>query len=424
VAAECPVPPYLKDTIELLKPRGDLATETADAMVAIRNRRRRIARLVASGPAIATMALATAFFWHTRLAAQARLDAVTDGLLAAAKNAHVYMDTCVIPLDRFSDYVHHPTLPAHACDVKPVIESLRLPALVVAQTGNGKRGFLQSLRATLALRGRPSVLVTYRDCVRGGPKDVEVNLAKCLTAGVAADTHASVDDAEKWLADPKRYVLIFDAVDDSASREKIFRLVQALWQHQQEGGPVVLSSQPENLKYVMAKYGLEDWMVWLNDQLPTIDVRGIDPDSAESIGEYAEHKVPLDEIRSVRDFPQKCEDARPLIKEWISQPKLFREQGKFTVAPVVAAMRALGPDCSAWRHTVLTPMLRARIWSYCHDELCDYQLDGERFIAAAQKLRGEGPLSDTRLTAIATELGFKSAEEIAFPLLSTGVLIL
>src|ERR1019366_675785 len=243
VAAECPVPPYLKDTIELLKPRGDLATETADEMVAIRNRRRRIARLVASGPAIATMALATAFFWHTRLAAQARLDAVTDGLLAAAKNAHVYMDTCVIPLDRFSDYVHHPTLPAHACDVKPVIESLRLPALVVAQTGNGKRGFLQSLRATLALRGRPSVLVTYRDCVRGGPKDVEVNLAKCLTAGVAADTHASVDDAEKWLADPKRYVLIFDAVDDSASREKIFRLVQALWQHQQEGGPVVLSSQ-------------------------------------------------------------------------------------------------------------------------------------------------------------------------------------
>jgi hypothetical protein len=418
------VPSYLRDNIELLKPSGDLATETADAMVAIRKKRLSTNVLKASVLAVC-IALATgALVWRTRLSAQGRLNQVTNGLLDSAMHAPVYLDTCVTKLESFSRRTHKFKIPDGECDTRSILTSLPLPALVVAQTGYGKKGFLQTFRGIIAKNGRPSVLVSYRDCMRGRPRAAEIDLPQCLAEKVREETHAAGGDVIAWLRDPSRYILIFDAIDDSASRERVFQLVHLLWKQYKAGGAVVMSAQPETLNYVLARYGLEEWVVWLRDKIPTFDVRGVNINSVQRIAtDYEEHRVALQELRTVLDFPQKCPEARAVIQEWVSQPKLFRERGVKTVTQVADAMRALRPgECNQWRRNVLTAMLRARFWSYCHDELCNYKTDGDRYIKAAQRLRTENTIGETELAAIAKEQGFRDIDELAFPLLSTGVL--
>jgi hypothetical protein len=420
------VPAYLRDNIELLRPVGDLATETADAAAEIRRARLR-RRLSMAGLAASFVAVVLgALVWNMRLAAAARLSAVSDALVGAARQAPIYLDTCATKLESFAKYRHEFKVPEHACDPQPVLDSLTPPALVVSQTGYGKKGFLQSLRGQLARAGRPSVLVSYRDCARGQPRHARIDLGGCLVEKVHDEANAAAEDAATWLRDKSRYVLMFDAIDDSASREQVFDLIRALWQHQRDGGAVVLSSQPENLKYVLARFGLEEWVVWVRERLPTVDVRGINVNSVRRIAtEYEEHRVGAEEMTTVLDFPQRCAAAGAVVKEWLAQPKLFREHGTHSVAPVVSAIRALGPaGCDGWRRGVLAAMLRARMWSYCHDELCNYTTDGDKFLRAARALPAAATVGEDDLTKAAKAEGLRDADELAFPLLSTGVLFL
>jgi len=326
-------------------------------------------------------------------------------------------------LESFARYTHAFTPPDRPCNPQSTLDSLQLPAVVVSQTGYGKKGFLQSLRGTLARRARPSVLVSYRDCVRGRSRTAPVDLQACLVEKVREETHASAADAANWLGDSTRYVVMFDAIDDSASREQVFQLIKILWQHQKGGGTVVVGSQPENLKYVLSRFGLEDWVVWLRDQIPAVDVRGININSVRRIAtEYEEHQVAADDVSTVLDFPQQCPGAAAVVREWIAQPKLFREKGAHSVAPVAEAIRAGGPACRAWRGGVLNAMMRARFWSYCHDELCNYQTDGDRYLAVARRLRTVVTVTEAELAKLTKEQGFQNMDEVAFPLLSTGVL--
>jgi hypothetical protein len=224
-------------------------------------------------------------------------------------------------------------------------------------------------------------------------------------------------------ADPHSWSAIAIAF---AAERQVFELIRVLWQHQRQGGTVVLGSQPENLKYVLTRFGLEEWMVWLRDRLPAVDVRGVNINSVKRIAsDYEEHHVAADDVAAILDFPQRCPESGPVVKEWISQPKLFRERGAHTVTPVVDAIRALAPNaCGQWRAGVVTAMLRARLWSYCHDELCNYEIDGDRYIKVAQRLRRELIVSEAALANAARQEGFRDPDEVAFPLLSTGVLFI
>jgi len=418
------VPGYLRDNIELFRPQGDLVTEVADAMVELR-RRQTLALLLKFGTLFLFLAVlgcsAYAKYHYTK---QARLDAIGQKLIKAALESPVYVDTCVRRLDNFSQYTHPFPVPQARCDARQVVESVKPPLLVVAQTGYGKKGFVQSVRATWAKQQRPAVLISYRDCVRGKPRQDRFDLKSCVAASVAQQTQATPEDVREWLAEQRDYVLIFDGIDDSASRERVFELIGDLFEFQKRGGSVVLTAQPENLQYVLARYGIDESADWIRRGLPTVDVRGINVNSVYRLAsDYEEHRVDPKAVQAVLDFPQRCPAAHDMIQEWISQPKLFREQGTHTVLPVVKQMDALGANCAGWRSGVLGALLRARFWSYCHDELCNYRVEGEKYLAAAKELRDQGGGTDEmRLAAVAKEQGLKDADELAFALLSTGAL--
>jgi len=418
------VPGYLRDNIELFRPQGDLVTEVADAMVELR-RRQNLSLLLKFGTLLwLVAALGCSAYAKYHYTKQARLNAIGQKLIKAALDSPVYVDTCVSRLDTFSQYTHPFPVPRARCDARPVVESAKPPLLVVAQTGYGKKGFVQSLRATWAKRQQAAVLISYRDCVRGKRRDDRFDLKSCIADNVAQQTQATPDDVRDWLAEERDYVLIFDGIDDSGSRERVSELIRDLFEFQKRGGSVVLTSQPENLQYVLARYGIDESADWIRRGLPTVDVRGVNVNSVYRLAsDYEEHRVDPKAVQTVLDFPQRCPAAHETIQEWISQPKLFREQGAHTVLPVVEQMNALGANCAGWRSGVLAAMLRARFWSYCHDDLCNYRVEGEKYLAAAKELRDHGGATDEMgLAVVAKEQGLKDADELAFALLSTGAL--
>jgi energy-coupling factor transporter ATP-binding protein EcfA2 len=303
------------------------------------------------------------------------------------------------------------------------VESLSLPALIVAQTGYGKKAVLQLLQGVLATRGTPSIIVSQRDCLREQERTAFVDLDACVEQKLRETTHCSPQDAKLWLSDRGRYAVLFDAIDDSGSQERVYSLIRQLWQAQQEGISIAISAQPQNLNYVLSRYGFEPWMIWLRDQIPTVDVRGIDVHDVQRIAaDYKEHRVPLEDVRTVLRFPQQCVQSKPVVDEWVAQPKLFREHGAKSVTRVATAMRAVGPTCENWRRDVLGAMLRARVWSYCHDQLCDWQVEGDKYLEAARQLRELDTVDGAQLDLLAKRQGFARADELAFPLLSIGVL--
>jgi len=93
-----------------------------------------------------------------------------------------------------------------------------------------------------------------------------------------------------------------------------------------------------------------------------------------------------------------------------------------SVVPVAAAIHALHGRCDEWRKTVLAEMLRARLWSYCHDELCNYETDGDKYLRVARELRDKLAITEAELESVARHEGLRDVDDVAFPLLSIGVL--
>lgn len=419
------LPPYLRDNVEVLRPEGDMPTETAEALAAMRGRRRRRQNWLLASVALVCTLLAAGTIWRLRLAEAARIERITTKLVEAGKKARVYTNTCVTTLPRFSQYDHKFTPATEPCDPSPVLDKLAAPALVVAQTGYGKGGFLSSLRGTLAQRSEPSVMITYRQCKRRLPSgSADLDLPGCIRDSLVKETSASPEDASHWLEDPSRYVLIVDAIDDEPSRDAMFHVVEQLWLHQSRGGKVVFSSHAENANYLLLRYSMEDFMVWLRDKVTTVDVRGINRHSVMTVAtRYQEHKVKAADVETLINFQTQCPAAADLIDELMAAPKIFRDGGSKSLPDIVAAVRALPHGCTGWRRTVLTAMLRTRFWSYCHDELCNAETDGARFVAAVGALRAFGQaISEQDLESVAKQHGFRDLDQLAFSLLATGVL--
>jgi hypothetical protein len=422
------VPAYLRDNVDILRIKGNFATEVANAVVAIRSRRRRAAGgwaaavLLAAASALAIASLKVA------VSPQAR---IRSAVVSRSLENRVYTDACLELLPSFARYPTSAEAPPR-CDRLPDFEqAARGPLLVVGQPATGKKATLERVQHLLGTKQVPSVLVSWRDCARkrkvAGRDAPSFRLEECLADEIQESPEIrNVDRADvlDWVRRQQDYVLLFDAVDDSGSALQTFTLIEDLYKHYQGARRIVISARPEILRYVFDLHGLEPWALWLREQVPTLVVRGIPPSSIERVASAPGHEVPGESLQPVLALARECPDAGPQLREWLTHPKLFRGQGEKSVMPVARAIAGLGVNgCAGWRGPVLTEMIRARIWAYCHDELCgNWRATSEQFLSIARQLRGRRAIEPSQLEEIARNHGLTAADDLAFTLLGIGVL--
>jgi hypothetical protein len=415
------IPTYLATNVHLLIPQGDFATESAEA---VRDLRRRQLRHMFSQALYAMALLTVVLLAGAFMRGEDAGTRIERRLLEVAHKLRPYTDACVERFDNFDHYTPDYRPPINACNAAQVYDKLVPPFLIVAEPGAGKRSALEYIQFHAAHRGKASLLVSWRDCVRHSPTETDVDLSRCLSAQLRdLVPDAQPEDIRDWLKHRERYMLLFDAIDDSASTAKTFALVRALYNHHDAGGTVAMSTRAQSLLRMFHSYGLEQWVIWLRSQVTIAAVRGISLGAAERAAAYDErHQVPPEDVRTVLDFAQQCEDARPLIEQWITRPKLYNGRGSKSIAPTARAIRRLHGDCGSWRRTVLVEMFRALVWSHCHDELCNWEVESTMLLDAARQLEKRPTLTEADLNAVAREKNLPSANELAFPLLGVGVL--